>query len=131
MFPCGQCPPLLRSSPETGERRSCEVREDAGHFPPCNLQIMAVKPDYQRLRRGTEWDPNHTAKHQRNLEECLTQNECKYILARPHLYFNINFSIMQNTLMAQLPCWAAAGFQRGGIGKIFSPGEINRVLGPR
>lgn len=46
-------------------------------------------------------------------------------------YFNIKFSVMQNILMAQLPCWAAAGFQRGGIGKIFSPGEINRVLGPR
>lgn len=84
---------------------------EAGRFPPCNLWIMAVKWDYQRLRRGTEWDPNHTAKQQRNLEGSLTQYECKYILARPHLYFNIDFSVMQNTYgPAPLlgSCWVSA-----------------------
>lgn len=60
---------------------------EAERFPPCNLRIMAVKLDYQRLRRGTEWDPNHTAKQQRNLEECLTQYERKYILCKTTFIF--------------------------------------------
>lgn len=48
-------------------------------LPPCNLRIIACLTGLLALRNGSEQDPNHTAKQERNLEECFAQYECKYV----------------------------------------------------
>lgn len=74
-----QCIPLPSSAPKTRQNMRLQGASGGCRLPPCNLRIIACLTGLLALRNGSERDPNHTAKQERNLEECFAQYECKYV----------------------------------------------------